>query len=83
MSKKIQPTVKKRFVLSKSMIGKSIVITFTNKKGNKYTYDHDEVYAINQEKIENMDCWHKYGNYTNSNNLTTWARDCNIETTEK
>ena len=66
---------KKRFVISKSLIGKSVVIEFTNKKGITYKYDHDAVYSANQEKFENMECWHKYGNYTNSNNLPTWARE--------
>ena len=70
---------KKRFVLSKSLIGKGVIIEFTNKKGITYKYDHDEVYAVYQEKIENMECWHKYGNYTNSNNLPTWARECTVE----
>lgn len=79
MSKKIEAVIKKRFVLSKSMIGSNTIITFTNKKGVKYTYDHDEVYAVNQEKIESMECWHKYGNYTNSNALPTWARELNME----
>ena len=32
------------------------------------------VLKINQEKLESMDCFQKYGNYTNSNNLPTWAR---------
>ena len=64
---------KKRFVISKSLIGKNVVITFTTKKGT-FTYNHDDVYSINQEKLESMDCFQKYGNYTNSNNLPTWAR---------
>ena len=70
---------KKRFVLSKALIGKSVIIEFTNKKGITYKYDHDAVYSLNQEKIETMDCWHKYGNYTNSNNLPTWAREFAVE----
>ena len=65
----------KRFVMRKSLIGTNTVITFTNKKGDTYTYNHDDVYSVNQEKLESMDCWHKYGNYTNSNNLPTWARE--------
>ena len=64
---------KKRFVISKSLIGKNVVITFTTKKGT-FTYNHDDVYSINQEKLESMDCFQKYGNYTNSNNLPVWAR---------
>ena len=70
---------KKRFVLSKALIGKSVIIEFTNKKCITFKYDHDAVYSLNQEKIENMECWHKYGNYTNSNNLPTWARECTVE----
>jgi hypothetical protein len=70
---------KKRFVLSRALLGNKVIIEFTNKKGITYKYDHDAVYAVNQERIENMECWHKYGNYTNSNNLPTWARECTVE----
>ena len=65
---------KKRFVISKSLIGKNVVITFTNKKGETYSYNHDDVYSVNQERLETMECFQKYGNYTNSNNLPGWAR---------
>ena len=64
----------KRFVIRKTLIGKNTIITFTNKKNETYTYDHDAVYSANQEKLETMECFQKYGNYTNSNNLPTWAR---------
>ena len=70
---------KKRFVLSRALLGQEVIIEFTNKKGITYKYDHDQVYAVNQERIESMECWHKYGNYTNSNNLPTWARECTVE----
>ena len=70
---------KKRFVISKSLIGKNVVIEFTNKKGITYKYDHDAVYSANQEKFETMNCFSKYGNYTNSNNLPTFARDYSVE----
>ena len=70
---------KKRFVISKSLIGKSVVIEFTNKKGITCKYDHDAVYSANQEKFETMNCFQKYGNYTNSNNLPTFARDYSVE----
>ena len=70
---------KKRFVISKSLIGKNAVITFTNKKGDTYTYEHDAVYSANQERFETMDCFQKYGNYTNSNNLPTFARDFQLK----
>ena len=69
----------KRFVIRKTLIGTNTIITFTNKKNETFTYDHDAVYAANQEKFENMECFHKYGNYTNSNNLPTFARDYQVK----
>tara|TARA_R100000657_G_C4644796_1_gene90074 strand:+ start:489 stop:716 length:228 start_codon:yes stop_codon:yes gene_type:complete len=70
---------KKRFVISKSLIGKNVVITFTNKKGETYSYNHDDVYSVNQERLETMECFQKYGNYTNSNNLPKWCRDLQLK----
>lgn len=64
---------KKRFVISKSLIGKNVEITFTNKKEETYTYNHDEVFANNQEKLLSMSCFNQYGNYTNSNKIPKWA----------
>ena len=69
---------KSRFVISKTLIGKSAIITFTNKKGITYTYDHDAVYSANQEHFETMNCFTQYGSYTNSNNLPTFARSFQI-----
>ena len=66
---------KSRFVISKTLIGQNAIITFTNKKGITYTYDHDAVYSANQEHFETMNCFVKYGSYTNSNNLPTFARE--------
>ena len=70
----------KRFVIRKSLIGTNTIVTFTNKKDVTYSYDHDAVYSANQEKLETMECFQKYGNYTNSNNLPTWAREHQVET---
>ena len=39
----------KRFVIRKSLIGENKVITFTNKKDETYTYNHDEIYSLFQE----------------------------------
>ena len=69
---------KKRFVVSKGMVGKELVVQFTNKKGETYTYDHDAVYSANQEKFETMQCFQKYGNYTNSNNVPTFGREYTV-----
>ena len=70
---------KNRFVISKSLIGKNAVITFTNKKGKTFTYEHDAVYSANQEKLETMECFQKYGNYTNSNVIPRWCRDLQVK----
>ena len=64
---------KKRFVISKALIGKNVEITFTNKKSETYTYNHDEVFSNNQEKLLSMKCFNEYGNYTNSNKIPKWA----------
>ena len=72
--------ITKRFVIRKSLVGTNTIITFTNKKDITYTYDHDAVYSSNQEHLETMECFQKYGNYTNSSNLPTWARDHQVET---
>ena len=69
---------KSRFVISKTLIGQNAIITFTNKKGITYTYDHDAVYSANQEHFETMNCFQQYGSYTNSNSLPTFARDFQI-----
>ena len=64
----------KRFVIRKSLIGKNVLITFTNKKGIKCKYNHDEVYNKNKDLLDNMNCFNKYKSYTATNNLPTWAR---------
>lgn len=75
MSKKVNSITTKRFVIRKSLVGNNTVITFTNKKGVKYTYNHDEVYNANKERFEAMPCFEKYKNYTNSNAVPAFARN--------
>ena len=67
----------KRFVVRKSLIGKNQVITFTNKKGDNITYNHDKVYEIMKSKLETLPCWIKYKSYTATNNIPMSVR--NIE----
>ena len=50
----------KRFVIRKSLIGKNVVISFTNKKGKVCTYNHDEVYNTNKEIFDYMKFFQKY-----------------------
>ena len=65
----------KRFVIRRSLIGTNAVITFTNKKDQTFTYDHDEIYSTFQEKFESMPCFQQYSSYTNSNTVPKFCRD--------
>ncbi len=71
---KLTKITKKRFVISKSLIGKNLLISFTNKKGEKFEYDHDAVFSLNQERLLSMACFNEYGNYTNTNKIPNWAK---------
>ena len=68
----------KRFVIRKSLIGKNTVITFTNKKQEKVSYNHDEVYNAHSERFESMNCFAKYKSYTNSNAIPAFCRDLTL-----
>ena len=74
---KLNNKTTKRFIISKSLIGKNTIITFKNKKGDDCTYDHDKVYTTLKDRFEEMECFKKYKNYTNTNNLPLFVR--NIE----
>lgn len=65
----------KRFVIRKSLVGKNVTITFTNKKGDVYKYNHDEVYNANKKKLESMECFKKYKSYTATNNVPSFAKE--------
>ena len=65
----------KRFVIRKSLLDTNTVITFTNKKDQTFTYDHDEIYSTFQEKFESMKCFQEYKSYTNSNTVPAFARN--------
>ena len=59
----------KRFVVRQSLIGKNTIITFTNKKGDTITYNHDKVFSIMKDNLTNLPCWLKYKSYTATNNI--------------
>ena len=65
----------KRFVIRKSLIGKNTVITFTNKKQENVSYNHDEVYNTHKERFEAMNCFAKYKSYTNTNAIPAFCRN--------
>ena len=70
-----------RFVIRKSLIGKNAIITFTNKHGIKFTYNHDEVYNKHKERFDAMNCFAKYKSYTNSNTIPAFCRDMSLVVT--
>ena len=67
-----------RFVIRKSLIGKDIVITFNNKKGEVVSYSHDEVYNTHKERFDAMNCFTKYKSYTNTNCMPAFCRNMKI-----
>jgi hypothetical protein len=69
----------KRFVIRKNLVGKNVIIEFTNKENKTFKYNHDEVYNANKDKFENMNCFKKYKSYTATNNVPTFARDFIID----
>ena len=69
----------KRFVIRKSLIGKNNIITFTNKKNEVVSYNHDDVYNAHKVRFESMNCFAKYKSYTNSNNIPAFCRNLAIQ----
>ena len=72
---KLNNLTTKRFVIRKSLIGKNTIITFTNKKQETVSYNHDEVYNTRSDRFESMNCFQKYKSYTNSNCVPSFCRD--------
>ena len=72
---KVEELKTKRFVIRKSLIGKNVVISFTNKKQELVSYNHDEVYNTHKDRFEAMECFAKYKSYTNSNAIPAFCRD--------
>ena len=75
---KVEELKTKRFVVRKSLIGKNQIITFTNKKGDSITYNHDKVYEIMKDKLETLPCWTKYKSYTATNNIPLVCRNVEL-----
>ena len=67
--------ITKRFVVRKSLIGKNVNFEFTNKKGDKITYNHDKVFSIMKDTLTTLPCWLKYKSYTATNNIPVVLRD--------
>ena len=75
---KVEELKTKRFVIRKSLIGKNTIITFTNKKQEQVSYNHDEVYNTHKSRFEAMNCFAKYKSYTNSNAIPAFCRNLTL-----
>ena len=67
--------ISKRFVVRQSLVGKNVTIEFTNKKGDKITYNHDKVFSIMKDALTKLPCWLKYKSYTATNNIPLVLRN--------
>ncbi len=70
---------KKRFIISKKMVGQGLKVEVETRTGNSFKYDHDQIYKLFQDKFDNMPCFQKYGNYTNSDNLPKFVREALVK----
>ena len=66
--------ITKRFVVRISLVGKNVTFDFTNKKGDKITYNHDKVFSIMKDTLTTLPCWLKYKSYTATNNIPVILR---------
>ena len=60
MKTKVNTLVSKRFIIRKSLIGKGVVVSFTDYDGKVHKYNHDKVYEYHKERFDNMNCFKKY-----------------------
>ena len=71
--------VSKRFIIRKSLIGKGIVVQFTDYDGKVHKYDHDKVYELERERFDNMKCFAKYKYYSQTFDLPKFVRELGDE----
>lgn len=64
----------KRFVIRKSLIGKGMIVEFTDHDGKTWKYDHDKVYELNKERFDNLPSFNKYKCYTQTYNMPKFIR---------
>ena len=71
--------VSKRLIIRKSLIGKGIVVQFTDYDGRVHKYDHDKVYKLEQDRFDNMKCFQKYKYYSHTFDLPKFVRELGDE----
>lgn len=68
------PIERANFVVRKSWMGRNQIISFVNKKGQKLTYNHDEVLAVMLPKLSIMPCWIKREYWSQSTDMPANVR---------
>lgn len=77
------PIERKNFVVRENWLGRNQVITFTNNKNQRVTYNHDEVLKLMLPKLKLMPAWIKRGYWSQSTDAPVIARTvCTIEDLE-
>ena len=84
------PIERKNFVVRKSWLGRNQIITFTNNKGQRVTYNHDEALKVMLPKLNILPCWKKRGYWSQSTDAPMNVRNSKaiievevLESTEK
>ncbi len=73
------PITRKNFVVRKSWMGRNQIITFTNNKNHRITYNHDEVLKVMLPKLSILPCWIKRGYWSQSTDMPTNVRKIVLE----
>ena len=73
------PITRKNFVVRKSWMGRNQIITFTNNKNHRITYNHDEVLKVMLPKLNILPCSIKRGYWSQSTDMPTNVRKIVLE----
>lgn len=76
---KVNVLESKRFIIRKSLIGKGLIVKFTDYDGRVHKYNHDKVYELERERFENMKCFAKYKYYSQTFDLPKFVRELGDE----
>ena len=76
------PITRKNFVVRKSWMGRNQIITFTNNKNHRITYNHDEVLKVMLPKLSILPCWIKRGYWSQSTDMPVNVRDIVLDRVE-
>ena len=67
--------ISKRFIIRKPLLGKNVIVSFTDYDGKVNKYNHDKVYEFNKDLFENMSQFKKYGYYSQTFALPKFVRE--------